>query len=153
MTKDVNHLSCIANEIPFFFCYQFNILFCIWLCFKIYSCCVFLLNQARILLNTSHDQNGETKQTKTSEFSAEKSLSQGHARRWVAHAPKSSNSSEGFRKMFLKARQGGVWLVAAHFLVLESFVLVAVHIGKVTMFCKPPMRQILFSVLQLFVCI
>lgn len=67
---------CLALQMKYhFFCYQFNILFCIWLCFKIYSCCVFLLNQARILLNTSHDQNGETKQTKTSEFSAEKSLS------------------------------------------------------------------------------
>ena len=40
----------------------------------------------------------------------------------------------------------GIWLAAAHFLVLENFVPTALHIGLVTVFYKPP-RQILFSVL------
>ena len=40
----------------------------------------------------------------------------------------------------------GVWLAAAHFLVLENFVSTALHIGLVTVFYKPP-RQTLFSVL------
>ena len=37
-----------------------------------------------------------------------------------------------------------VWLIVANFLMLESFVLSAIHKGQVT-------RQMLFSVLQLFI--
>lgn len=44
----------------------------------------------------------------------------------------------------------GVYLVVAHFLVQESFVLAAVRVGQVTMFYKPP-RQMLLSDLQLFI--
>ena len=44
-------------------------------------------------------------------------------------------------------------LVVANFLVWESFVLAAVQVRWVTMSCIPPTRQILFSVLQLFIFI
>ena len=62
----------------------------------------------------------------------EKGLLQGHARRQVVYDPQSLNSSNGFRKAFLKTRLG--WLVVANFLVLESFVHAAVHIGEVILF-------------------
>ena len=39
--------------------------------------------------------------TKTSEFGAEKGLLQGHARRRVAHALKTLNSPQAFRKALL----------------------------------------------------
>ena len=43
------------------------------------------------------------------------------------------------------------WLVqTSNFLVLESFALVAVHVALVTRSCKPPTKQMLFSVLQVF---
>ena len=43
------------------------------------------------------------------------------------------------------------WLVqTSNFLVLESFALVAVHVALVTRSCKPPKKQMLFSVLQVF---
>ena len=46
-----------------------------------------------------------------------------------------------------------MWLVAANFLVLESFVLAAVHVGQVMMFLSTSKRQMLFSGLQLFISI
>ena len=47
--------------------------------------------------------HSEAKQTKMSAFGAEKGSLQGHARRWVAHAPKIPKSRKGFSKAFLKA--------------------------------------------------
>ena len=47
-------------------------------------------------------------------------------------------------------------LVVADFLVQESFVLTAVHVGQVSCAgrsCKPPTRQMLFSVLKLFISV
>ena len=56
------------------------------------------------VLNTQ--THSMSKQTKMSEFGAEKSLSQGNARRLVrvACAQKTLNSRKGFSKTFLKAR-------------------------------------------------
>ena len=42
--------------------------------------------------------------TRMTEFGAENSLLQGHARKQGAHAPKAPNSSKGFSKAFLKAK-------------------------------------------------
>ena len=42
-----------------------------------------------------------------SEFGAEKVLSQGHAVKLMAHAPKSPKPSEGFRQSIFKGQVGG----------------------------------------------
>ena len=54
----------------------------------------------------------------------------------------------GFQQgIFKRSGEGGVWLVVANFLVLDSFVLTAVLVGQVTMFMgKPPTRHMLVSV-------
>ena len=62
--------------------------------------------------------------TKTLEFGAEKGLLQGHARRWVAHALRSTKLLKTFIKALLKAKgEGGTWLTVANFLVVRSFAL------------------------------
>ena len=76
----------------------------------------------------------EVKHTKTSKFGAEKGLLQGDTSRWVAPVPKTLSSLKDFSKALLRQGEGGAWLVVANFLVLESFVLAAVHIGQVRMF-------------------
>ena len=48
--------------------------------------------------------HSEAKLTKTTEFGAEKGLSQEHARRQRAHAPQNPELPKGFCKAFLKAR-------------------------------------------------
>ena len=48
--------------------------------------------------------HGEAKQTEMSEFGADKVLLQGHARRWVTHAPKSPELLEGFWQNILKSQ-------------------------------------------------
>lgn len=53
---------------------------------------------------------------------------------WVAHAPKALNSLKYFSKTCLKARWGRGLLVVASFLVWESFVLAAAHVGQVIVF-------------------
>ena len=50
--------------------------------------------------------HSEAKHIETLEFGAEKGLSQGHAKRWVACASKAPNSCKGFSKAFLKAKRG-----------------------------------------------
>ena len=45
----------------------------------------------------------EASQAEIPEFGAEAGLSQGHARSWVAHDPKTSTSRKGFSKEFSKA--------------------------------------------------
>ena len=67
-------------------------------------------------------------------------------RRWWTSVPK--NHLPQVRILaFLILKREGVWLDAASFLVPESFVLAAVQIGLVMCSCKPPVRQVLFSVL------
>ena len=46
----------------------------------------------------------------------------------------------------------GEWLVFAYFLVLESFVLRAVHVGLVKCSFKPPIREMLFFCNFLSLC-
>ena len=46
-----------------------------------------------------------------------------------------------------------VWVVVTNFLVPGSFVFAAVHVGLVIMSYKSPIRQMLFTVLQLFISI
>ena len=46
-----------------------------------------------------------------------------------------------------------VWVVVTNFLVPGSFVFAAVHVGLVIMSYKSPIRQMLFTVLQLFIFI
>ena len=50
--------------------------------------------------------HSEAKQTETLEFGAEKGLLQGQARRTGGSCPKTLDSSKGFSKVLLKARQG-----------------------------------------------
>lgn len=59
----------------------------------------------------------EIKQTEISEFWAKKVLLQGHARRWMAHAPKVLNFSEWFKNTFKGKVMEGVGSVVADFLV------------------------------------
>ena len=75
--------------------------------------------------------HSEAKQTETSEFGAEKGLLQGHARRTGGLYPKNPELPKEFQQSIFKdnVRDG----VAANFLVLESFVLSAVHVGQVSM--------------------
>ena len=75
--------------------------------------------------------NAQWGQTKTSEFGAEKGLSQGHANHGVCSCPQSPKLAEGFQENIFKGKgEGGALLVDADFLVQESFVLVAVHVGR-----------------------
>ena len=68
--------------------------------------------------------------TETMEFGAEEDLLQPHARRQVAGAPQTPNSSKCFSKALLKARGGKGEVGCCKFLVLESFVVAAVHRGQ-----------------------
>lgn len=72
--------------------------------------------------------HSEPRQTKMSESGAEEGLWQNHASRQVAHAP--PDSLKGFSKGQVRERYG--WLLETF--LLESFVLVAVHVGQVMMF-------------------
>ena len=57
-------------------------------------------------------------------FGTEKGLLQGYARRWVAHALRSTKLLKTFSKDLLKAKgEGGPWLTVANFLVVRSFAL------------------------------
>ena len=77
--------------------------------------------------------HSEAKQTKASEFGANKGLFQGQAKRWVSCAPPAEalNSFTISGKHFSRQGDGGAWLVVAGFLVLESFVLAANPLGQV----------------------
>ena len=74
--------------------------------------------------------------TKTSEFGAEKGLSQGYARRQVAHVPKTPNSSKGIKKALLKVRWARGTVSCCKLLSVKSFFLAAIHIGQVRMFLQ-----------------
>ena len=64
---------------------------------------------------------------------AEKGLLHDHARRQVAHTPGIPSSLKDFSKT-VEAKWGRGVIVLANFLVLESFVFVAVHVGQVMMY-------------------
>ena len=53
--------------------------------------------------------HSETKQTKLSEFGAEKSLLQSHARARVAHTLKRPELPQGFLQSTFKSQELGVW--------------------------------------------
>ena len=53
--------------------------------------------------------HSETKQTKLSEFGAEKSLLQSHARTWGAHTLKRPELPKGFLQSTFKSQELGVW--------------------------------------------
>ena len=61
--------------------------------------------------------------TETSEFGTEKILLQGHARRWVVHALKTQTPRNLLAKPFSRKGGGGVWVVAANFLVSHALFL------------------------------
>ena len=61
--------------------------------------------------------------SKTSEFGAEKGLLQGHSRRQVAHALKTLSHQRLSAKPFYRKYEGGTWLVAANFVVLNPLLL------------------------------
>ena len=52
----------------------------------------------------------------------------------MACAQKTPNSLKGFGKGLLKEGEGGELLVVVNFLVSESFVFAAIHVGQVSMF-------------------
>ena len=73
-------------------------------------------------------------------------LLQSHARRWVAHALRSTKLLKTFSKDLLKAKgEGGTWLTVVNFLVVRSFALeVKPWSGNNV---PANLRQMLFSIL------
>ena len=75
--------------------------------------------------------HSKAKQYQNSDFGIEKVLLQVHAKRRADCSPQILNCPKGFSKVLLKDKvRNGAWLVVANFLVSESFVLTAVHVGQ-----------------------
>jgi len=78
--------------------------------------------------------HSEARQTETYDFGAQKGLLQGHSRRMGGSCPPRPHTLLGFQQSIFKGKvRGGLWLVVPNFLVWESFVLAAVHIGPVNL--------------------
>ena len=75
----------------------------VWILFNKYSD---IVTECKFVCPT----HSESKQPKHQSLEQRKGLLQGHARRWVGRAPKTSNSPKGFSKALLKAnwREGGM---------------------------------------------
>ena len=71
-------------------------------------------------------------------------------RRCQTSVPKNHLTPVRVEASFILKRGGG-WLVITNFLVQESFVFTAIRVCQVRCSYKPPTRQMLFSVLQLFI--
>ena len=80
-----------------------------------------------------------------SKFGAEKGLWQGHVKRWVAYTIKSPNFPKASAKPSYRKGEGRGWLAVANFLVSDPLFLRSGHRSPYS--CKPPQKQMLFSVL------
>ena len=70
-------------------------------------------------------------------------------RRWQTSVPRKYPKLE-YNSLFIILNAEEVCFVAANFLLLESFVLASVQDSS-QCHCKPPARQMLFTILQLFI--
>jgi len=94
------------------------------------------VSESQLLPNTSSSGQctGRPNNTYTSVFRAGNGLLQGHARRQVTCASKTSIREEFQQSIFKGKVKEGAWLIVGNFLVSESFVLIAIHIDQITMF-------------------
>ena len=93
------------------------------------------MEEIQLVINTKHKVvflvHSEARQyLNVVVWRAEKGLLQNHTGRWVTCAPENPKLPKHFRRW----GEERTWLAAADFLVLESFVLGAVHMGQVMMF-------------------
>ena len=80
-----------------------------------------------------------------SKFGAEKGLWQGHVKRWIAYTIKTPNFPKASAKPSYRKGEGRGWLAVANFLVSDPLFLRSGHRSPYS--CKPPQKQMLFSVL------